>query len=67
MRLFATVKANGLDPYGWLTDVVTGPSTILDKPVDSMLPASWYCPIRWVAAAAQDDGADTYGDSSSKH
>jgi hypothetical protein len=46
MSLLATAKANGLDPYAWLTDVLTRLPTTLDKHLDSLLPTSWYCPIR---------------------
>ena len=45
MSLLATAKANGLDPYAWLTDVLTRLPTTLDKHLDSLLPTSWYCPI----------------------
>ena len=45
MSLLATAKANGLDPYAWLTDVLTRLPTTLDKDLDSLLPTSWYCPI----------------------
>jgi transposase len=45
MSLLATAKANGLDPYAWLTDVLTRLPTTLDKHLDSLLPKSWYCPI----------------------
>ena len=46
MSLLATAKANGLDPYAWLVDVLTRLPTTLDKHLDSLLPTSWYCPIR---------------------
>ena len=46
MSLLATAKANGLDPYAWLTDALTRLPTTLDKHLDSLLPTSWYCPIR---------------------
>ncbi len=46
MSLLATAKANGLDPYAWLSDVLTRLPTTLDKHLDSLLPTSWYCPIR---------------------
>jgi transposase len=45
MSLLATAKTNGLDPYAWLTDVLTRLPTTLDKHLDSLLPTSWYCPI----------------------
>ena len=45
MSLLATAKANGLDPYTWLTDVLTRLPTTLDKHLDSLLPTSWSCPI----------------------
>ncbi len=45
MSLIATAKANGLDPYAWLVDVLTRLPTTLDKHLDSLLPTSWYCPI----------------------
>ena len=45
MSLLATAKANGLDPYAWLVDVLTRLPTTLDKHLDSLLPTSWYCPI----------------------
>jgi transposase len=46
MSLLATAKANGLDPYVWLTDVLTRLPTTLDKHLDSLLPTRWHCPIR---------------------
>ena len=45
MSLLATAKANGLDPYAWLVDVLTRLPSTLDKHLDSLLPTSWYCPI----------------------
>ena len=45
MSLLATAKANGFDPYAWLTDILTRLPTTLDKHLDSLLPTSWYCPI----------------------
>jgi transposase len=45
MSLLATAKANGLDPYVWLVDVLTRLPSTLDKHLDSLLPTSWYCPI----------------------
>jgi transposase len=43
MSLLATAKANGLDPYAWLSDVLARLPTTLDMHLDSLLP---YCPIR---------------------
>ena len=45
MSLLATAKANDLDPYAWLVDVLTRLPITLDKHIDSLLPTSWYCPI----------------------
>jgi hypothetical protein len=45
MSLLATAKANGLDPYAWLVDVLTRLPNTLDKHLDSLLPTSWHCPV----------------------
>jgi transposase len=45
MSLLAAAKASGLDPYAWLTDVLTRLPTTLDKHFDSLLPTSWCCHI----------------------
>lgn len=46
MSLLATAKANGIDPYAWLVDVLARLPTTLDKHLDSLLPTSWHCPVR---------------------
>jgi len=46
MSLFATAKANGIEPHAWLTDVLTRLPTTKDRDIDSLLPLSGYCPLR---------------------
>ncbi len=46
MSLLTKAKANGLDPYAWLVDVLTGLPITLDQHLDSLLPTSWYCAVR---------------------
>lgn len=41
MSLLATAKANGHEPYAWLTDVLTRLPTTLDRDIDSLLPHRW--------------------------
>ncbi len=41
MSLLATAKANGHDPYAWLTDVLTRLPTMLNRDIDSLLPDRW--------------------------
>jgi transposase len=38
MSLFATAKANGIEPHAWLTDVLTRLPTTKDRDIDSLLP-----------------------------
>ncbi|MEC5196784.1 transposase [Xanthomonas campestris] len=38
MSLLATAKANGLDPYAWLTDTLARLPTTLDRDIDTLLP-----------------------------
>lgn len=53
MSLLATAKANGLDPYAWLVNVLTRLPTTLDKHLDSLLPPNWHCPVGQAAIAVQ--------------
>lgn len=41
MSLLATAKANGHEPYAWLTDVLTRLPTTLDRDIDTLLPHRW--------------------------
>lgn len=45
MSFIATVKANGIEPHAWLTDVLTRLPTTAPEHHDCLLPTSWYCPI----------------------
>lgn len=41
MSLLATAKANGHDPHAWLSDVLEGLPTTLNRDIDSLLPHRW--------------------------
>jgi transposase len=41
MSLLATAKANGHEPQMWLTDMLTGLPTTLDRDINSLLPHCW--------------------------
>lgn len=38
MSLSATTKANGIDPYMWLTETLTRLPTTRDRDIDTLLP-----------------------------
>lgn len=46
MSLFATAKANGIEPHAWLTDVLTRLPTTLDRDIESLLPIAGFQPCR---------------------